>query len=153
MDPLPPLFRLTLRPGTVYYFVHRKLTSSEPHYFVVLNANPLTDSVFVMAIGSSQIDKVRKRRVSMPPETLVEVSPAEYKEFSMQTIVDCNQVFELPREELVAKYQAREIGNKCDMPASVFAKIIAGVESSPRIDEGRKKLLRNLPKPSFPAAP
>lgn len=38
------MLRLTLRGGSVYYLQHRDLFSAEPHYFVVLNANPLGDA-------------------------------------------------------------------------------------------------------------
>jgi hypothetical protein len=33
--------RLTLREGSVYYFAERHLTSPEPHYFIVVNSDPL----------------------------------------------------------------------------------------------------------------
>jgi hypothetical protein len=89
MEPLPPLIRLTLRPGTVYYFVHRDLTSPEPHYFIVL----------------------------------------------------CNQVFELPREELVEKIESRQIRNHRDLPAEILTRIRSGVMASPRVDEAHKRFL------------
>jgi hypothetical protein len=33
--------RLTLREGSVYYFTERTLTSALPHYFIVVNAEPI----------------------------------------------------------------------------------------------------------------
>jgi len=141
MDPLPPLLRLTLRPGTVYYFTHRDLTSSEPHYFVVLNGHPQSDAVLLLAVASSQLGKVRRRRTAMPPETLVEVTPAEYADFTVPTIVDCNQVFELPREELIEKITTKQIRGQNDLPAAILAKICVGVLLSPRVDEAYKKRL------------
>jgi len=150
MDPLPPLLRLTLRPGTVYYFVHRDLTSPEPHYFVVLNAHPQADAVLVLAIASSQLDKVRRRRTTMPPATLVEVTPNEYADFTVPTIVDCNQVFELPREELIEKLTNRQVRSHRDLPPDILTKIRAGVLLSPRVDEAHKRLLQRPP--SSPAS-
>lgn len=40
--------RLTLREGCVYYFVERHLTSPEPHYFIVVNSDPLTQQVLLL---------------------------------------------------------------------------------------------------------
>ena len=145
MEPLPPLIRLTLRPGTVYYFVHRDLTSPEPHYFIVLNTQPLTDSFLILTVGSSQLGTVRRRRSAMPAETLVEVSPSEYADFRVPTIVDCNQVFELPREELVEKIESRQIRSHRDLPAEILTRIRNGVMVSPRVDESHKNLLRSSP--------
>src|SRR4051794_36998480 len=90
---LPWELRLTLRPGTVYYFIHRGLNSPEPYYFVVVNSKPMEDQMLVLAVASSKIAAVKQRRRTMPLGTLVEIGPAEYREFSMPSIVDCNRVF------------------------------------------------------------
>lgn len=115
---LPFSLNLTLRSGTVYYFTHRGLqNTAEPHYFIVINADPQSDRVLIMTVGSSQIEKTKLRRRNMPGETLVEVDSSEYPDFTKETIIDCNQVFELSREELVQKYQARELRSHQDFPA------------------------------------
>lgn len=139
---LPFPLNLTLRSGTVYYFTHRALQhTAEPHYFIVINDDPQSDRVLIMAVGSSQVDKVRLRRRNMPGETLVEVASSEYPDFTKETIIDCNQVFELSREELVQKYQARELRSHQDFPAEVMDKIWQGVRISPRVDEAHKQLI------------
>ena len=108
---LPVSLRLTLRSGTVYYFEHRGLTSGEPHFFIVLNAEPQSDKVLILAVGSSQIDKVRRRRAGLPPESLVVVDHSDYPDFSKPTVIDCNQVFELSKEELIQKFNARKFAS------------------------------------------
>ena len=45
--------RLTLREGSVYYFAERSLTSPEPHYFIVVNSDPLAQRVLVLSAYSS----------------------------------------------------------------------------------------------------
>ena len=84
---LPVVLRLTLRSGTVYYFEHRGLTSAEPHFFIVLNADPQSDKVLILAVGSSQIDTVRRRRAGLPPESLVVVDQSDYPAFSKPTVM------------------------------------------------------------------
>jgi hypothetical protein len=142
---LPFSLKLTLRSGTVYYFEHRGLHSTEPHYFIVINANPQVDRVLIMAVGSSQVEKTRLRRQNMPDETLVVVDPTEYPDFSKQTVVDCNQVFELSRQELVQKFQAKELRSHQDFPAEVMDKIWQGVRISPRVDGVHKQLIPDDP--------
>jgi hypothetical protein len=132
---------LTLRSGTVYYFEHRGINSTEPHFFTVINADPRSNNVLIIAIGSSQIAKVQKRRKNLPPETLVIVDPTEYPDFSKPTVIDCNQVFELSREELVQKFKTKKLRHHQDLPRSVLEKIWRGVHRSPRVDETYKLML------------
>ena len=56
---VPWELRLTLRPGAVYYFQHRALTSVEPHYFIVVNSDPLRDQVLLLAVATSKVESVR----------------------------------------------------------------------------------------------
>jgi hypothetical protein len=63
---LPWEIRLTLRTGSVYYFVDRGLNSPEPHYFIVINSDPMAQEVLVLNVITSQVDKVRQRRSSLP---------------------------------------------------------------------------------------
>ncbi|NUN93735.1 MAG: hypothetical protein HUU04_08145 [Verrucomicrobiae bacterium] len=141
-DPaLPFELRLTLRAGTVYYFVHRGLFSAEPHYFVVANPTPLTDSVLLLAVASSQVEKIRARRRGMPNATLVTVEPAAYAPFTKPTLIDCNMVFELPRSELVAKFGARELKFHPDLPSDIVRLVQAGILASPRVDMAHKKII------------
>jgi hypothetical protein len=138
---LPFELQLTLRSGTVYYFEHRGICSPEPHFFTVINADPRSSNLLIMAVGSSQIDKVQARRKNLPPETLVIVDPSEYPDFSKPTVIDCNQVFELSREELVQKFKTKELRHHQDLPKSVLKKIWLGVHRSPRVDETYKLML------------
>jgi len=138
---LPVPLRLTLRSGTVYYFEHRGLLSGQPHFFIVLNADPQFDRLLILAVGSSQIDKVQRRRAGLPPETLVVVDQSNYPDFSKPTIIDCNQVFELSKAELIQKFKARELRHHLDLPSDVLDKVWTGVRASPRVDEIHKRLL------------
>ncbi len=138
---LPLELHLTLRSGTVYYFEHRGLTTGEPHFFAVINAEPRSGNVLIMAVGSSQIAKTQARRQGLPPQTLVIVDPAEYPDFSKPTVIDCNQVFELSVEELVQKFKTKKLRHHRDLPRTVLEKIWHGVHTSPRVDEVYKRML------------
>lgn len=139
---LPFELRLSLRRGTVYYFQHRGLLSEAAHYFVVMNTNPQRDTVLLLAVASSQVEKIRERRRNLPPETLVEVVPGDYAGFTKSTLIDCNQVFELDRAELVSRYQAKSIRSHPDLPTDILNRVREGILASPRVDEAYKELIR-----------
>ena len=139
---LPWELRLTLRPGTVYYFQHRGLTSPEPHYFIVVNSDPLADQVLLLAVSSSKVETVRQRRRHLPPETLVEITPTEYGELKLPSIVDCNQIFRRSLAELAADWVAGNLKHKDDLPASLLARIQAGIKLSPLVEAEAKALIK-----------
>lgn len=139
---LPFELRLTLRRGTVYYFQHRGLYSESPHYFIVVNTDPQRDTVLLLAVASSQVDKIRERRRNLPPETLIEVAPGEYEGFTKSTLIDCNQVFELDRAELVSRYQSKSIRSHPDLPVDILNRVREGILASPRVDEAYKERIR-----------
>lgn len=65
-DGVPWEVRVSLRAGSVYYFVDRQLTSPEPHYFIVLNVRPLQQKILILGIITSKVEKVRQRRADLP---------------------------------------------------------------------------------------
>lgn len=96
---LPLELRTGLRAGSVFYFRSRELTSAEPHFFVVINRDPLCTELLLLTIVTSNLSGVRVRnRTRM--ETVVEITPAEYREFSVPSAIDCNSIFEKPLSEL-----------------------------------------------------
>ncbi|MCK4981915.1 MAG: hypothetical protein KAS17_03275, partial [Victivallaceae bacterium] len=104
-----------LRQGTVYYFQHRDLKSAESHYFVVINPNPLNNHLLVLGVFSSQIESTKLRRRNLPPDTLVEISPQEYTELDLDSIIDCNSPIYIQMEQLVEKINRKEVRYHSDL--------------------------------------
>lgn len=117
---VPWEIRLTLRPGTVYYMADRALTSAQPHYFVVVNGDPLGDEVLLLTVASSQIDSVKRRRRTEPESTVVEIPESEYADFTKDSVIDCNQVFTKSLPDLCAQWQRKEILPKRDLPSEIL---------------------------------
>lgn len=138
--PLPVELRVALRAGSVYYFQSRELTSPEPHYFVVINQDPLGTRVLLLVIVTSKVEKVRLRNRHRP-HTVVEISPADYDELKVPSAVDCNTVLEKPLGELVDLVRCRQVRYHKDMPKPVFAKIRQAVLASPVVEDHLKSLL------------
>jgi hypothetical protein len=127
---VPLEIHLSLRPGTVYYMSERNLTSQQPHYFIVVNSNPLGDELLILAVASSQIDKVKRRRAKESDTTVVEVSSTQYDDFTKDSIIDCNQVFTKTLQDLCEQWSRKEIIPKKDIPPELLKNLQQGVLQS-----------------------
>jgi hypothetical protein len=137
---LPMELRLCLRAGSVFYFQSRELASAQRHFFVVVNREPLATRLLLLTIVSSKVEKVRLRNRERP-QTVVEISPQEYGEFNVASVIDCNVVIEKPLSELAGLVVRREVRYHKDLPPALFAKVKAAIQASPLVAEELKKSL------------
>lgn len=122
--------RSTIKPGSVYYFADACLDpSQEPHYFIVINKEPLNDSVLLLLCASSKVDKVNRMR-RIHPGTTVEIDPRTYTDFRLLSIVDCNVVFQKSLDELTDKFNRGELRFKSDMPIEIVVRLREAVVES-----------------------
>jgi len=140
---IPLDIKLTLRRGTVYYLQHRDLSSSEPHYFIVLNTSPIEQRVILMSVFTSQIEKQERaiRRAGHPEETLVRIDPSQYPELTKESCVNCNKVFSKPLDEL-AQHWSSMTKKPTDLPSALVDQIVHGIELSSQVSEEEKSLIR-----------
>lgn len=106
-EKIDPKLALSLREGTVYYFAHHSLSSPEPHYFIVVNSEPVKQKILLLSVVTSQVAKVKLRRRSCL-ETLVELYPADFDVLTKPSIVDCNDLKEIP----LAVFNEHFVANK-----------------------------------------
>ena len=141
---IPPeaAIKATIKPGSVFYFPEETLSSIEPHYFIVINVNPLTDHELILACASSQIQKTKRRRKYYPPETVVEITSSEYKDFPTNSVIDCNRVILKTLEQVIQKRSESKLILKERMETSLVNKLRQGVLTSPRVENKIKALLR-----------
>ena len=104
--------RLTLREGSIYYFADRSLTSTEPHYFIVVNSNPIKQEVLLLSVVTSQVDAIKLRRKDCS-ETLVELNPQICEALTKPSIVDCNDLKKVELADFNERYQ-RKVIRCCD---------------------------------------
>lgn len=132
---IPPniQIRSTIKPGSVYYFPEETFRSSDPHYFIVINNDPLTDTIVFLVWASSQIKKVKDRRKTCPPETLVEISPTQYSGFPKHSIIDCNDYREKQIDHIVEKLEKGNLKLKPEMDEALIKILREGVIASPLI--------------------
>jgi hypothetical protein len=137
---LPLELRVGLRAGSVFYFRSRELTSREPHFFIVVNREPVRTELLLLTIVTSNIADVRTRnRTRM--ETMVEITPNEYSEFTRLSAVDCNVVLEKPLADLAGMVRRKEVRYHRDLPPNIFEKIRAAVLASPLVADELKDML------------
>lgn len=122
--------KLTLREGSVYYFADRSLTSSEPHYFIVVNFDPVSQQVLVLGVVTSQVADAKLRRADCP-ETLVEITPATCDVLKKPSIVDCNSLKKIPLADFNARFVRKEIRTfGKDLPPALRRALRAAIHAS-----------------------
>jgi hypothetical protein len=139
-ESLPLELRVGLRAGSVFYFQSRELTSAQPHFFIVVNRDPIGDQLLLLTIVTSNVADARTRNRSRL-QTIVEISPAQYGEFKVDSVVDCNVVVEKPLSELSGMVRRQEVRYHRDMPAGIFARIRTAVLASPLVPDDFKQML------------
>ena len=117
---LPLELRVGLRAGSVYYFRSRELTSERPHFFIVVNRDPIGSQLLLLTIVTSNVADARIRNRNRL-QTIVEITPAEYREFKVHSVVDCNVVLEKPLSELSGMVRRNEVRYHRDLPVEIFA--------------------------------
>ncbi len=146
---IPPevVIKGTIRPGSVYYFPSKKLTSKESHFYVVVNLDPFNEQLIILVLGSSKIDVVKQRNKSHSSKTLVIVTPQQYPLFSGNTIFDCNNsVFRYPINDLVQRLSSKRL--ECcirEMPLDIVKLLREGVLASTVIERNIKEQLTKKP--------
>ena len=134
--------KLSLREGSIYYFEERTLTSEQPHYFLVINSDPLSQHVLVLGVVTSKVEETRKRRRDCP-ECLVELGPAELPGvLKKASIVDCNSPKSVPLAEFNARFVRKEI--RCfgkDVPSALRKALRAAIHASKVVPAEMKALV------------
>ena len=137
---------LCIEQGAVFNF-HMEVSGtnrqSKNRYFVVLNRDPKTDSVLILVTSTTQITKRKEfvQRAGISEQTIVVVSPNEYSVFTNESAFNCNDVIEVSTEDLVRKIEENGSMNYPKISDSILAKLIIGINESPRIAPAIKKLL------------
>lgn len=136
----------TIKTGSVYYFEEESLSSAEPHFFVVLNRNPRTEECIILFCASSQVEKRKDiaKKLGFPTQTLVIVSPGEYRLFKKQTVIDCNRAFEKTAQSLIDKLKDERLKVCTEiMPDEIVKRLVQGVLASSQVTEKVQEMLRN----------
>ncbi|MGA3266862.1 MAG: hypothetical protein ABSE16_08565 [Verrucomicrobiota bacterium] len=133
--------RLTPREGSIYYFAERHLTSPEPHYFIVVNSEPLVQQVLVLSVVTSKVEEVKRRRKACP-ETLVDLAPDIFDVLNKPSIVDCNDLKQIQLAEFNARFVRKEVQYFAkDLPAALRKALRKAIHASAILSAEMKALV------------
>jgi hypothetical protein len=139
-DKIDQKLSLSLREGTVYYFSHHTLTSPDPHYFIVVNSDPLKQKVLLLSVVTSQVEKVKLRRKACL-ESVVELTSADFDVLTKPSIVDCNDLKEISLAVFNGNFTAKKIKYFAkDLPAPLRKALRKAIHAS-MILSGEQKAL------------
>ncbi len=129
---------MTIKPGSVYYFLENTWETTESHFFIVTNKDPCNEENIILACANSNIDRIKRLRRNCPETTLVEIAPSEYPDFSVNSIIDCNRVIEKSIEQIIS---SKILKVKEEMDFILVEKIRRGIIDSPVVEKRIKKAL------------
>jgi hypothetical protein len=144
MIDIPPdiVLKSSIRPGSIYYFRHDAFSSEYPHYFVVININPISEKILFLVCATSERAKIKERRRNCPPETLVLIKPHQYPTFPFPSIFDCNNVIETSIDRLIQKLTEKKLSIMPELGSTFVDLLRAGVLVSPLVTGRVKDQLR-----------
>ncbi len=113
-------------------------------FFIVLNVNPKTDEVIVLTTITSRIEKAEMyiKKTGEDAGTLVRLSPADFPKLSVESIVNCNNIYPMTKEEIINKLEgdgAKVFFEK--LPKQIIEALVGGVLKSTQVSNEHKKLL------------
>ena len=100
-------------------------------------------AVLLMVTSTTQIAKRKEfvKKTGISGQTIVTVSPKEYAVFSVESVFNCNDIFEVGMQDLIRKIENTGSMNYPKIPDSILAKLILGVKESPQVSPAIKMLL------------
>ena len=144
MPDVPPdvAIKATIRPGSVYYFRHESFKHSEdPHYFIVINLDPINEEVILLVSSTTRKYNIKQRYKNFPQQTLVRVTSAQYSGFTYTSIINCNHVYSESLEGLISRLSDKRLLLKPEIDIGLVEQFRRGVLDSPTVIGRIKKQL------------
>jgi hypothetical protein len=141
---ITPLIKIsTIKQGSVYYFLQTHFQSPNPHYYVVLNKDPLGSTALIVVNATSKVETGEKYVNSrkLPPETFVKVEVKECPFLKMQSAFNCNSVGIYTPQKLIELVNSNTFEYKGEIGITVLEKLKKGVLASPLVSNEHKVLI------------
>jgi hypothetical protein len=136
------LFLSSIDERKVYYFSTKKISTTDPHYFICIKRSD--NDLLIMTCCTSQFETVKNliETRDLPPETLVWITPADDKNpFSKDTYVNCNSFFTYTVDEFRSMYSTDSVSYSGEISKDHYLKILYGIHCSPLIDIETKEMI------------
>lgn len=139
---------ICIEQGSVYLYKLEAVNKDGSPYkgdrfFIVLNVNPKTDDILVLVTITKKIDNSINfaKRTGEDGSTIVPISPADFSQLNVESVVNCNRVYDITMEELITKV---EDGGKVfsqKLPRTVISALVSGVLKSNQVQQEFKEML------------
>lgn len=147
--PLDISIPICIEQGSIYHF-HIDIKNQDgtvyggDRFFIVLNLNPKTDEILILTTITKKIDKNREfiKRIGEDPSTLVLISTSDFSRLSQDSIVNCNNVYQITIKELIDKIKngGKIFSNK--LPKTIINALVSGILKSKQVSpEVKQKLI------------
>lgn len=131
-----------LKQGAVLLFNHPHFPQ-KPHYFFLLNTNPIDDIVLLFVVATSQtetIDRMIRNRI-IQENTIVRIQPGLCKFLPKHTYINCNNIHELTSEHMFDLLKKQRILQYEQVSTNILSNIFEAVMKSNTVINKHKKLL------------
>lgn len=139
---------ICIEQGSIYHYHldienHDGTKYSGDRFFIVLNLNPKTDEILILTTITKQIDKKREfiKRTGEDPSTLVLISPSDFPNLSQDSVVNCNNIYQITLTELIDKVKNGGKIFSYKLPKTIVSALVSGVLVSKQIPEEVKQRL------------
>jgi len=131
--------------GRLLYISDPEIAEGKWHYYVVMNRNLCEDSLLLLLIATSQIDKAKRRRKALKQSdsTLVIVDPP-FPPFDKKTAFQCWDLLVRDLVSMIKRGNASEI-RLCPLeekiPDELLEKLKRGIIESDRVEQKYKEMI------------
>lgn len=134
------LFYQSLEEGKVYFFDRNAQIGVPDHRHVCVTKTKKDEVVFV-ATTSNDVRTNRMIELGLIDSSTIVYVPKDGDCFTMNTFINCNQVWTYSEDELKAEYESRTIRYRGEVTEDKHLQILNGIHSSNQVDEEIKDII------------
>lgn len=137
------IIKKTIQAGSVFYFAGDDFFKEIPHYYVILNDDPLSDRCLILVFATT-FDNNKFLEIDsspFPKETYVDITPKQCHIFDRISIFDCNSILEGNMAMLDKKMASGRLRICGIVDGDILDRLRKGVLASPAVPEEAKKVL------------
>ncbi len=128
--------------GSVIKFSHPEFPD-KPHYFIILNKNPLKDGFFLLTASTANIDRIKKIIDTQKhlAEGYIFVKMGKYQCFDRDSYINCHKPYPFEIGKLKKRYEKGLVELKDPLPQELIEKVLKGCLDSPMFKPKYRKFL------------
>lgn len=143
---IPPdkQIKLTIQTGTVYFMnlINKGYDDETPHFYVVLNKTPKTDSKIIMCWITTESEThtniIQNKNFS---DRFVRLTDKDYDELTAPSVINCHNFEERSLDEIISKLEEGKLFTKKQMNIEIVTNIRSKLLNSPTLEKRIETIL------------